>query len=157
MNNLSFFADVLGIISAIGAVISWYRARENAQKTEKHLDIIKNYRLVETLTEVRSLLEEIKDKIKLLDRNQRNVKTAIKEYERVEDILDEAIDLIPTSYNDFINDLRKIKNEFASCIYRQEYLDKEKSFEIRNTLDTLQFNIKREMETLRKDRDNYLS
>lgn len=146
MNYVGSFADILGIISAVLAAFSWFKARRHSQNATKALDIIKNYRKVETFTEVNKKLEQIKNKIRDVGTNRgSNVQ---KQYKEIEIVLGEIINSLPSKYNQLIQEAKKVEHVIRESSDKNQRLVGAEQYTVIDSIDIIKTGIKTIMEEL---------
>ena len=73
---LGNIANIIGILSAIIAVIAWWKTREYSIKVNETLEVIQNYRKVEMYTEINKKIEHIKSSIREISNSSRSINIA---------------------------------------------------------------------------------
>lgn len=143
---LSPYADVLGILAAIGSGVAWYKARSHSKEAEKSIDIIRNYKKVETFTEVDKKIEIIRSNI----RGPRSGSNVQKKYREAEELLYQISSSLPTSYQTLIEQVQEIEEIIRIQADQDQPLVQQQEYDVISKLGVIKFQIKEIMEDLRQ-------
>jgi hypothetical protein len=143
---LSPYADVLGIASAIGAGFAWFKARGHSKEAEKSLDIIRNYKKVETFTEADKKIEVIRSNI----RGTRPGSSVQRKYRNSEELLYEISNSIPTTYQSLINQVKDIEELIRRQADQNTPFAQQDEYDVIEKLYVVKSQIKEIMENLRQ-------
>lgn len=142
------FANVIGIVSAIVAVIAWLRTRKHAKNVNSTLEIIQNYRKVEIYTEVSKKIELIRTEIRAVLVTGKNI---TKKYQEMEKIVREVIQALPTRNNEMIEKMKEVEKELREHGDNNKKIIDEKQTKVLADLDFVTIQLKVIMEELRQE------
>lgn len=137
---LSPYADVLSILAAIGAGVSWYKARGHSKETEKSLDIIRNYKKVETFTEADKKIEIIRSNI----RGTRPGSNVQKKYKETEKLLYQISSSLPTSYQSLIDQVQGLEQIIRINADQNQPLSTQQEYDFISKLSVIKSQIKKQ-------------
>ena len=150
LDGLGNIADIIGVISGIAAVIAWINAKKHANKANKTLEIIQNYRRVEIFTEVNKKLEQIKRAIRDISTDNRAT-TVQKRYKELETTIGEIIHSIPSKNNDLIEKMREVEKEIRVHGDNNQKLIGTAQYAVLDSIDFVTTSLKGLMEELRQE------
>lgn len=142
------FANVIGIVSAIVAVIAWLRTRKHAKNVNSTLEIIQNYRKVEIYTEVSKKIELIRSEIRAVLVNGKSI---TRKYQEMEKMVREVIQVLPTKNTEMIEKMKKVEKELREHGDSKEKIIDEKQDKVLDDLDFVTIQLKVIMEELRQE------
>ncbi len=143
---LSPYADVLGILAAIGSGVAWYKARGHSKEAEKSLDIVRNYKKVETFTGADKKIEIIRSNI----RGTPSGSNVQKKYRETEELLYQISSSLPTSYQSLIEQVQEIEQIIRIQADQNQPLVTQQEYDVISKLSVIKFQIKEIMEELRQ-------
>lgn len=147
---LGNIANIIGILSAIIAVIAWWKTREYSIKVNETLEVIQNYRKVEMYTEINKKIEHIKSSIREISNSSRSINIA-KRYQELERVISEIIRALPTKNSDMIDKVKEVERTIRLYADRKEKLVESPQYQVLDDLDYVVSNLKGLMEELKQE------
>lgn len=146
---VSWIADGVGILSAIFAAVSWFKARKYAEKANNDLKIIQNYRKIEKYVEINKKLEEIR--LTLREVGTSRSPHVQRRYKELETSIAEILHVLPSKETVLISNMQLLEEKIRIHGDQNLKLVNESQYQALEYIDVVKNGIKSLVEELKQE------